>query len=460
MQIDRGSDECRSGGLDFADGFLAHFRASGYSQRPTRMLPIWRLRPLNDTAALDALDTQVREELAPDLRVIRLLGRGSVASVYLAREAALDRPVAVKVLSPEPARDEKVRRRFEREARSAAKISHTNITSVYQVGRLSTDVPYFVMEYIEGRNLEDALQAGGPMSEDEARVTLSGIAEALAAAHDKEIIHRDVKPANVLLDKGTGRVVLTDFGFAAIRDTGQHDSSARLTVQGEVLGDMRYVSPEHLMGEPLTDLADVYSLGVLGYELLTLESPYEASSNPELAAAHLRQTPRPLETRRPGTDPALADLLTRCLAKRPEHRPSAAEVAHLLMTTPDATPESQPTTAVGAFFAELKRRHVYKVAVAYTLAAFIAVEGVQNLTEPFDLPTWINPTVVITVLAGFPVALILAWVFDIRAGAITRTQALPDQAAGGGLRQRRIVQMVGLAIILAIVALYGWVRLG
>ena len=126
--------------------------------------------------------------------------------MYLARETALDRPVAVKVLSPEPARNEKVRRRFEREARSAAKISHTNVTSVYQVGRLSTDVPYFVMEYIEGRNLEDVLQAGGAMSEDEARATLSGIAAALAAAHAKEIIHRDVKPANVLREKSTGRI--------------------------------------------------------------------------------------------------------------------------------------------------------------------------------------------------------------------------------------------------------------
>jgi serine/threonine protein kinase len=414
---------------------------------------------LNETASFDALDEQVREELAPDLRVIRLLGRGSVASVYLAREAALDRPVAVKVLSPGPSRDEKVRRRFEREARSAAKISHANVTSVYQVGRLSTGVPYFVMEYVEGRNLEDGLRAGGPMSEEDARATLAGIAAALAAAHAKEIIHRDVKPANVLRDNDTGRIVLTDFGVAAVRDTGHEDTSTRLTVQGEVLGDMRYVSPEHLQGEPLTELADVYSLGMLGYELLTLTSPYEASSNAELAAAHLRQTPTPLETLRPGTDPALANLLGRCLAKRPEHRPAAAEVARLLLAETDETPQSPPTTALGAFLAELKRRHVYKVAVAYAAATFIAVEGVQNLTEPFDLPSWINPAVVITVLAGFPVAIILAWVFDIRAGAITRTQALADESAGGGLRQRRLVQLVGLALILALVALYGWVRL-
>ena len=393
--------------------------------------------------------------------MIRLLGRGSVASVYLARETALDRPVAVKVLSPEPARNEKVRRRFEREARSAAKISHTNVTSVYQVGRLSTDVPYFVMEYIEGRNLEDVLQAGGAMSEDEARATLSGIAAALAAAHAKEIIHRDVKPANVLREKRTGRIVLTDFGVAAVRDTGQEDSSSRLTVQGEILGDMRYVSPEHLLGEPLTELADVYSLGVLGYELLTLRSPYEASSNAELAAAHLRQTPTPLQTLRPGTDPALADLFTRCLAKRPEHRPAAAEVARLLLAEADAAPEPlPPTTAVGALFAELKRRHVYKVAAGYAAGAFLIVEGADLTFQPLGLPAWSNTAVIITVLAGFPVALILAWVFDIRAGAITRTRAVPEGVAGGGLRQRRVVQIAGLMLILAIVALIGWWRLG
>lgn len=392
--------------------------------------------------------------------MIRLLGRGSVASVYLARETALDRPVAVKVLSPEPSRNQKARRRFEREARSAAKISHRNVASVYQVGRLSTDVPYFVMEYIEGRNLEDALQAGGPMSEGDARATLSGIAAALAAAHAKEIIHRDVKPANVVHDKRAGRIVLTDFGVAAVRDTGQEDGSTKLTMQGEILGDMRYVSPEHLLGEPLTELADVYSLGVLGYELLTLRSPYEASSNAELAAAHLRQTPTPLQTLRPGTDPALADLLTRCLAKRPEHRPAAAEVARLLLAEADAPPEPlSPTTAVGTFFAELKRRRVYKVAVAYAAVAFVTLEGVQNLLGPFDLPSWVNTSVVIAVMVGFPIALILSWVFDIRAGAITRTHALAKGASNGGVRQRRVLQIVGLTLSLVIVAFVGWLQL-
>ncbi len=388
--------------------------------------------------------------------MIRLLGRGSVASVYLAREQALERPVAVKVLSPDPARDEKVRRRFEREARSAARINHSNVTSVYQVGRLSTDVPYFVMEYVEGRNLEDVLEAEGPMGEDDARATLAGIAAALSAAHAQEIIHRDVKPANVLRDKQTGQIVLTDFGVAAIRDTGQDDSTSKLTMQGEVLGDMRYVSPEHLMGEPLTELADVYSLGVLGYELLTLRSPYESSSNADLAAAHLKRAPVPLETLRPDISSGLADLLVRCLAKRPEHRPEAADVARLLLEDEDAEEGSEPKTALEGFFAELKRRHVYKVAVAYLAVAFFALEGVNMLLEPFDSPAWVDVALPIAVVAGFPIVLILAWVYDVRAGRITRTEDLRDATSGPGLKQRRLLQAFGLVLSLGIAVLIAW----
>ena len=388
--------------------------------------------------------------------MVRLLGRGSVASVYLAREQALERPVAVKVLSPDPSRDEKVRRRFEREARSAARINHSNVTSVYQVGRLSTDVPYFVMEFVEGRNLEDVLEAEGPMAEDDARATLAGIASALAAAHAQEIIHRDVKPANVLRDKQTGQIVLTDFGVAAIRDTGQEDTTSKLTMQGEVLGDMRYVSPEHLMGEPLTELADVYSLGVLGYELLTLRSPYEASSNADLAAAHLKRPPTPLETLRPDISPALAALLVRCLAKRPEHRPEAADVARLLLEDADSSQTSEPTTALGGFFAELKRRHVYKVAVAYLAAAFFVLEGLNMLLEPFDSPPWVDIALPIAVVAGFPIVLTLAWVYDIRAGRITRTEDLRDETSDRGLKQRRVLQAFGLVLSLGVAVLIAW----
>jgi hypothetical protein len=312
------------------------------------------------------------------------------------------------------------------------------------------------MEYVEGRNLEDVLEAEGPLSEEDARDTLAGIAAALAAAHAQEIIHRDVKPANILRDKQTGRIVLTDFGVAGIRDTGQEDTTSKLTVQGEVLGDMRYVSPEHLMGEPLTELADVYSLGVLGYELLTLRSPYEASSNADLAAGHLKRPPTPLAALRPEISPALAALLTRCLAKRPEHRPEAADVARLLLDDGEPEEGSEPKTALEGFFAELKRRHVYKVAVAYLAIAFFALEGVNMLLEPFDSPAWVDVALPIAVVAGFPIVLILAWVYDIRAGRITRTEELRDETEGRGLKQRRLLQAFGLVLSLGVAVLIAW----
>lgn len=395
----------------------------------------------------------MREELAPELRVVRVLGRGSVASVYLAREAALDRPVAVKVLAPEPALDETVRQRFEREARSAARISHPNVTAVHRVGRLSDGLPYLVMEYVEGRNLAEVLQAKGPLSEDEARATLSQLAAALAAAHAREIIHRDVKPANVLREKGTGRIVLTDFGVAAIHDTGREEIP-RLTVQGQVLGDAPYVSPEHLKGEPLTELADIYSLGVLGYEILAGRGPYDADSAAALVAAHLGEEPADLGALRPGVDPGLASLLRRCLAKEPRYRPAAVQVARALEGAEDGDGEREPAGAIEAFFAELKRRRVYQVAAAYVVGS----AGIIGLSaDTVVLPEWATRVIQITLIAGFPVALVLAWIFDLRAGRITRTRTRTVDADTP--TAHRWVQAVALLASLGLAALIGWLLL-
>lgn len=399
------------------------------------------------------LDDLVRDELAPELRVVRLLGRGSVARVYLAREAALDRLVAVKVLTPEKARDETVRSRFEREARSAARISHRNVTAVHRVGRLSYGLPYLVMEYVEGRNLSDVLRAQGPLSEEEARATLSQLAAALAAAHAREIIHRDVKPANVLREKGTGRIVLTDFGIAAVQDTGREETP-RLTAQGQVLGDVPYVSPEHLKGEPLTELADIYSLGVLGYEILAGRGPYDADSARALRVAHLREEPADLTDLRPGVDPEFASLLRRCLAKNPRHRPAAAQVARSLEGPESRDGETEPATAIEAFLSELKRRRVYQVAAAYVVGAATII-GLS--ADTVLLPEWARRVIQITLIAGFPVALVLAWIFDVRAGQITRTPTRTGDAKTP--RVQRWLKAVALLASLLMAGLIGWLLL-
>ena len=279
-------------------------------------------------AAPDHL-TQLQAELAPEFQIVRLLGEGPMARVYVAREAALRRLVAIKVLNPEVSEDETARKRFERESRSAAKIHHQNVATVHRVGSLEDETPFIIMEYIEGRNLADGLQAEGVMTIEQACHTLSQVASALAAAHEKGIVHRDVKPDNVVRERDSDRVVLTDFGIAGILESGT-ETISRLTQQGQLLGDPRYTSPEQLLGESVTDESDVYSLGVMGYELLTLKAPYEGTTSVQLVTAHLKKEPIPLLSLRPDADPFLAELLERCLSKNPLHRPRASEVAKAL----------------------------------------------------------------------------------------------------------------------------------
>lgn len=267
--------------------------------------------------------------LPPGLEPIRPLGQGMVAHVHLAREAELQRLVAVKLLRPEVAAEETARRRFEREARSAASLDHPNVVAVHRFGRLADDTPYLVMAYVPGRTLAERLEAEGPLDEVETRSVLAQLASALAAAHRKGIVHRDVRASNVLIEEDTGRVLLTDFGIAAVLDGGR-ERGPRLTRTGQILGQPRYASPEQLRGIEVTGQADVYSLGVLGYELLTREGPYRASSPREWITAHLTGEPRPVSSIRAGVSRELEELLLRCLAREPAHRPRPGDVARRL----------------------------------------------------------------------------------------------------------------------------------
>lgn len=277
----------------------------------------------------DVPQEQLAGELAPHLQVVRLLGRGTAASVYLAREPALRRLVAVKLLHPELADDRKARLRFEREAQSAARISHPSVVAIYRVGALSSDLPYIVMQHVRGRTLSDRLKAEGRLNAAEVRRILADVASGLEAAHRRRIVHRDVKPSNVLYEEETGRVFLTDFGIAAILASGEEEPP-RLTTRGHVIGDLRYRSPEQLRGEDLTELADIYGLGLLGFELLTGEGPFEAGSASELVTAHMQRPPRRPSSLRKDVDAELDRLLLRCLGKVPAHRPSAADLVRQL----------------------------------------------------------------------------------------------------------------------------------
>ena len=266
------------------------------------------------------------EGLGADLEIDGVIGEGSVARVYLAREHVLRRLVAVKVRSPTLARDDRARARFEREALAAASIQHPNVAPVYRTGRLGSGAPYLVMPYFHGGSLENRLRLAGPLPPEEAQRYIGQAAAGLAAAHRLGIVHHDIRPANILYDRDAHRVVLIDFGIAAVLDTADQ-SGARLTRPGERLGDPSYVSPEQLRGEPVTDRADVYSLGIVAFEMLTGRLPFDARTPIQLMKAHAVEEPWRVSEVRPEVGAELDELIGMCLRKRPEERPLASDVA-------------------------------------------------------------------------------------------------------------------------------------
>jgi serine/threonine-protein kinase len=243
------------------------------------------------------------------------IGRGGMAVVYRATDLRLHRRVAIKVLPPELAFNAEVRERFLREAQTAAQLTHPNIVPIYTVDERE-GIVYFVMALVDGESLAERLQREGRMSVEETRRILAAVADALAYAHSKGVVHRDVKPDNIMLDRATGRPMVTDFGIAraAAGDT-------RLTVTGVAIGTPAYMSPEQALGErELDGRSDIYSLAVIGYQMLAGEPPFKASNTPAMLVKHVSETPRPLETLRPDVPRSLVRAITRALAKRPDDR--------------------------------------------------------------------------------------------------------------------------------------------
>ena len=262
----------------------------------------------------------------------------------------------MKMMRPDLFTDPVARKRFEREARSIARLSHPNLATLLRVGEAEERLPYLVMEYVKGVSLADALEAGGPFPPEVGRVVLTQIASALAAAHGADVIHRNVKPANVIWDADSYRAVLTDFGFARIMDDAD-EGHTRMTQLDPVTDGMVVVSPEQLMGEPITPAADIYGLGVLGYRVLADTNPHSAHTMSELARAQLMDPPTPLRELAPEVEEGIAVVIERCLARDPAERPTAQQVVMDLtnvLRTParaasdDHTGESTPLPAAAA----------------------------------------------------------------------------------------------------------------
>ncbi|HEX6537453.1 MAG TPA: serine/threonine-protein kinase [Gemmatimonadaceae bacterium] len=260
----------------------------------------------------------LQQALAGQYSLERELGRGGMGVVYLAREVQLDRPVAIKVLPPALAARAELRERFLREARTAAKLSHPNIVPIHRVDEIGGFV-FFAMAFIDGETLAQRVRARGPIPPHEASRLIQEIAWALAYAHARGVVHRDIKPDNILLERGGARALVTDFGIAHV------EAASGLTEVGQVMGTAHFMSPEQAAGEALDGRSDLYSLGVVAHFALTGKLPFDGPTVQSILAKHLTQPPPLLAAVSPTTPRALAAAVDRCLAKQPDQRHATGE---------------------------------------------------------------------------------------------------------------------------------------
>lgn len=269
------------------------------------------------SARPDTLFLDFQTALAGRYSLERELGRGGMGVVYLAREVRLDRPVAIKLLPPDKTRDDKLRERFLREARTAAKLSHPHIIPIFAVDEVGEFV-FFAMAYIAGETLTERVARRGPLGSSEAGRVLREVAWALAYAHSQGLVHRDVKPDNIMLEEASGRALVADFGIA-----GQVRGAAGLD-GGEVIGTPEFMSPEQALGEAVDARSDVYALGIVGYFALSGRLPFEAAKATEVLAKQVTEAAPPLASVA-GVPRRLAQAIDACLAKDPTERPQSGE---------------------------------------------------------------------------------------------------------------------------------------
>ena len=257
--------------------------------------------------------------------IIKTIGEGGMANVYLAKDIILDRNVAIKVLRGDLASDEKFVRRFQREALSASSLSHPNIVEIYDVGEDDGDY-YIVMEYVEGKNLKQLLKKRGKLTVAEVVDIMLQITSAMGVAHDSLIIHRDLKPQNILI-KDDGEVKITDFGIAMALNATQ------LTQTNSAMGSVHYFPPEQANGKGSTLKSDVYSLGIMMYELLTGTLPFRGDNAVEIALKHLKEPIPSIRTELPELPQSIENIIIRATAKNPKNRYANANEMHEDLTT-------------------------------------------------------------------------------------------------------------------------------
>ncbi len=334
------------------------------------------------------LARRVSDALGPQYRLEGELGRGGMGVVFLARDIALDRPVAVKVIHPELAGHESITRRFLDEARTIARLRHPNIVAIHSSGT-NGDLLWYVMDRVPGETLRARLDREGRLPPDEAARITADLAGALDAAGAAGVVHRDIKPENVLLEAGSGRPLLADFGIARAMEV---DNTDPRTALGVAVGTPTYMSPEQAAGDQVDSRSDLYSLGVVAYEMLSGKPPFQGPHR-LVVSQHLSQRPASLKKIRPELSPVLADVVMRALEKNPAERwQSGAEFRQALLgqgTGRGAAAGRPQTTA---------RRRARLAAIFGTAVLLVGLGAVALFGRRNGPPAGVNPRLSLLVL--------------------------------------------------------------
>ncbi|MGI9141427.1 MAG: protein kinase domain-containing protein [Gemmatimonadaceae bacterium] len=364
------------------------------------------------------LRSRLQQSLGSTYTLERELGGGGMSRVFVAEENALGRKVVVKVLPEEISAGVNVER-FQREIQLAARLQHPHIVQVLAAGQ-ADGIPYYTMPFVEGESVRGRLARMGPFSITEAIGVLRDVARALSYAHERNVVHRDIKPDNVLLSGGSATVA--DFGIAKAISAARTDAGvATLTQMGTSIGTPAYMAPEQAAADPSADhRADIYSFGCLGYELLTGRPPFIAKSPQKLLAAHMGESPEPITNLRPDTPQALAELIMRCLAKEADARPqNASAIVQVLDTvTSGGGYSAMPAIMLGG-------RGMLRKALLLYAAAFVVVPLIAKAAIiVIGLPEWVFAGAIAVMLLGLPVILFTAYVHHATRRMLTSTPVI------------------------------------
>ena len=380
------------------------------------------------------LREQLQDALGSAYTIQRELGGGGMSRVFVARDETLGRDVVVKVLPPDLLAGVSAER-FDREIRLAAGLQHAHIVPVLHAGQ-TDGVPYYTMPFVEGASLRDRLTREGRLPIPEVVSILRDVARALAYAHERGIVHRDIKPDNVLLSGGAA--VVTDFGIAkAISAARSGASGDTLTQMGVSIGTPAYMAPEQAAADPATDhRADIYSFGCLAYEMLTGRPPFTARSPQRLLAAHMSEAPEPVGAIRPDVPGPLAELVAGCLAKEPNERPQrASEILQRLDAATSGDTDSMPMLIARGRGILVRALVLY--AVAFAVVAMLARLAISAI----GLPDWVFPGALIVMALGLPVVLFTAYMHRV-----ARTLGASAASTPAALRRRSSGTMATMAV--------------